>query len=677
MAMRACFRRILDHLLRALPLTLLTGAVLLARNHWPPRDLDATGVSAWRDLALTLALWCLTLALAAGVGRRILRWIAPPGLSRLEDLVFSFALGLGALGYAVLALSFAGLLGRGPIALLFLVASLCVGPDLGGWLGGVKSLTAAAPRAWRDAGWLARSVCLIGALIAVLAFLHALSPPWDYDGLMYHLVGPRLFFEAGRLFPYPENWFINGPFTIEMVFTVGMAFGDDVFPKLIHFSLGVLLVAATYAAGKRWVGLRGGWLAVAVLLGVPALPVWSAFAYIDCGWSLYEFLAMVAALAWWRDRSSPRWLVVSGIMIGLAMGSKYLGLMGFAVLALFVTLSCLQRGWTDLVRSAMALGIPAVLVASPWYLKNWLWFGNPIFPMYLGAPASSPSGLELSGAYLGAYVSDFGVGKTWLDFLMLPWNLYAHHARFSAVTTSIDLPALLFPLLVLYPFIQRERSITLLLLVAMARGLLWAVGSQQTRFLLPIFPSLAIATAYVIDRWRPAFQSRIPWRHLMPMLAVGMMGITLFYQGVVQWQIRPVEAAIGLESRRAFLARTVPDFSAVRYALDHANGEVRVLLLGDGRGYYCLPDCIPDPDHLRWAAEIAERDDNAALAEWFDSMGATHIMLSMEDLDFLLQHDPQGVARTAIDRLSAWRQAGCLQEVFDDGRASVLRVTCQ
>jgi len=52
-------------------------------------------------------------------------------------------------------------------------------------------------------------------------------------------------------------------------------------------------------------------------------------------------------------------------------------------------------------------------------------------------------------------------------------------------------------------------------------------------------------------------------------------------------------------------------------------------------------------------------------------------MLSMEDLDFLLQHDPQGVAWTALERLAAWRQAGCLQEVFNDGGASVLSVTCR
>ena len=242
---------------------------------------------------------------------------------------------------------------------------------------------------------------------------------------------------------------------------------------------------------------------------------------------------------------------------------------------------------------------------------------------------------------------------------------------------QIDVPGLLFPFVLLYPFLKKDRAVSALLWIALARGAVWALGTQQTRFLLPIFPTLSVATAYVMDRWQPGFRTRIPWRQFLPMLTVGMMAITLFYQGAFQWQFRPLGAVIGRESRGEFLARFVRNFRAVRYAIEEAPVEGRVLLLGDGQGYYCLPACIPDPDLFRWAAEIAERDDNAALAEWFDSIGATHIMLNTEDLDFLLQHDPQGVARSAIDRLSAWRQAGCLQEVFNDGWASVLRVTCR
>jgi 4-amino-4-deoxy-L-arabinose transferase-like glycosyltransferase len=655
---------------------ILTGVILYVRSRWPPRDFDTAGAAAWRDFGLTLAFWLLTLALAGGVGRRLLARFAPRDLSRADSLPFSFGLGLAALGYAVLALSLFGSLSKTSVALLMLAVSFWVGRDMEAGVSAFRFLRATPARVWKESGWLGLSICLLSGAIAVLAFLHALSPPTDYDGLMYHLVGPQAIIESGRLLPHPENWFINGPFTIEMIFTLGMVFGDDIFPKLIHFTLSVLLVVATFAAGKRLVGSRGGWLAVAVLLGVPALPVWAGFAYIDAGWSLYEFLAILAILAWWRDRS-PRWLALSGIMIGVAMGAKYLGLMGFGVLGIFVMLSSLRRGWTELVRSSLAMGLPAILIASPWYLKNWIWFGNPVFPMYFGAHASSFPGIEDTATYLAAYVDDFGMGNSALDIFMLPWNLYAHHARFSAVTTSIDLPALLFPLLVLYPFIKREWSISVLLTAALARGLVWATGTQQTRFLLPVFPSLAVGTAYVIDRWRPAREARIPWRDLLPMLAVGTMAITFFFQVVLLWQVRPVATIIGFETRGEFLSRTVSDYNATRFALEHSEGNSRVLLLGDGQGYYCLPDCIPDPDHYRWAAEIARRQNDEELAQWFASMGASQIVVSNDDLNFLLHHDPLGHIRAALERLEAWKRSGCLEEAYSDERSSVLRVVCQ
>jgi hypothetical protein len=360
-------------------------------------------------------------------------------------------------------------------------------------------------------------------------------------------------------------------------------------------------------------------------------------------------------------------------MSGLAMGTKYPALMGFAVLGVFVSLVTVRSGWKRLVGSCLALALPALLVASPWYLKNWLWFGNPVYPLYFGAAGWDPARLDLYNAYLNSY----GVGRSWLDYLLLPWNLYAQHARFGAVMNRIDVPGLLFPLVLLYPFLKKDRTVSALLWIALARGALWAVGTQQTRFLLPIFPALAVATAYVIDRWQPRRESRIPWNQFLPMLAVGMMTVTLFYQVAHVVQLRPVGVVIGAESRRAFLARSDHDFQAARYVRETLPSSGRTLLLGDGRGYYCLPACLPDPDHFRWAAEIARREDDADLVAWFDSMGATHILLSMEDLDFLLQHDPEGVMRAGLERLSAWRQAGCLQEVFNDGRTSVLRVTCQ
>jgi hypothetical protein len=670
--MPALPRRAVSHLARTLPWTLLTAAILFARVAWPPRDLDAVGPVALRDLALTLLLWAVTSTLAFGLGRRLLRLVDPPTLTALERIVLSLALGLGALGFWIFGLGMVGLLDTGWIAATLLGLSLWVGPGVPFWSAGPRQAVRAARDAWRSAEPLARVSAVLASVIGVLAFLHSVSPPWDYDGLMYHLVGPRTFLSAARLFPVPESFFLNGPFTGEMLFTIGMGFGDDVFPKLIHLTWGLLLVASAYAAGRRWVGTRGGWLSAVALLSVPALPVWAAFAYVDITWSVFEFLALMAAVSWWSTRS-VRWLVLSGLMTGLAMGTKYLGLMGFAVLGLFVLVASLTRdGWKSALRASLAIGVPAVLVASPWYLKNMVWLGNPVFPLYFGARGWNETHLEMYSTFLAS----FGVGRSPLDYLLLPWNIYARHAEFGATMNRIDVPGLIFPVVLLYPLLKKDRAVTMLLGVAATRSAVWAAGSQQIRFLLPVYPALAVAAAYVADRWRPAARSRIPWALLLPSLATAFLLITAFYQGVVVFaQIRPLPVILGAESRREFLERSVGDFRAASFVQEDLPAGSRVLMIGDARSYYCPTACLP-PDHFAWADAITHLAAGQGVGDWLRLSGATHLLISLEDLDFLLQHDTQGIVEAAFRRLLEWRDRGCLTEVYSDRWTRVYQIAC-
>ena len=305
---------------------------------------------------LTLIFLGFVLLIAQSLGIRILAFILPNGMLPLERLVFSLALGMGALGIINLALGMLGMLHQAWIAAALVLVTIWLAPDL---CMSIQHLLQSPRRFvswWSHAGNLPRAVLIFAGAIGVVSLFNSLGPPWDYDGLMYHLLGPKLFLEQGRIFPYPDNWYINAPFTVEMIFSLGMAFGDDIFPKLIHFSLGVSYVIATYVLASRWLQEDKTWLAVAILLGIPTLPIWAGFAYIDLGWSLFEVLATLAMIIWWR-KGGDRWLVLSGLMIGLAMGSKYLGLMGFGLLGLFLIAATYKHGLHTTFRSALRYAI--------------------------------------------------------------------------------------------------------------------------------------------------------------------------------------------------------------------------------------------------------------------------------------------------------------------------------
>jgi hypothetical protein len=650
---------------------LLAASLLRLRTLWPAGDLDSLGPFALRDGALSLAHWLLFLLIATAAGLWVVRRIDPPGVVELEELLYAAALGLGLLGYLVLAVGFAGLLYPVALDLLTVLMAFLLGPNVSRIIRSVSSC-AHALRDWLRSGTLLEWASVgVGGLIALLALVHTLGPAWDYDGLMYHLPGPAYYLENHRLLPNLENWYVNGPFAVEMLFTFGLAHGDEVFAKLLHYAFGWMYVASAVAVARRWLGPRQAWLSAIVLLGIPTLPIWAAFAYVDLGWASFEFLALAAGLLWWQTRSD-RWLVLAGLLIGLAMGSKFPGLAGAAALGGLLILASVREGTRRVVRNVALFVALAGLVASPWYVKNWLWFGNPVYPLYFGGPGWDAERLNLYMAYL----SSFGAGRELIDWLLLPWNIYARNSQFGAVMNQIDVPGLLFPLVLLYPWSRGPRAIGALLGFAAVRGALWAVGSQQTRFLLPVFPALAVATAHVLLRLRPRSPGRIPWHVFLPTLGVGLAGLTLFYQVVVMLTHAPLRPVLGWESGRQFLRRVVRSYPAVDFIHRALPSGSRALQLGNGQIFYCPTKCVADPDHFRWAAQINRFSTVFEFDRWMRAEGHTHVLLSWEDIDFLLQHDPTSTMLNAVLRLKQWMTTPCFREVFADEWNVVAEVGC-
>ena len=650
----------------------LACVLIFTRVIWQPRDLNALGIVAVRDLVLTLSLWLFSLALFYTLGSRLLNLFQLHGIGGLEQIVFSFALGLGSVAYLLLALGLLKLLSITSISISMIVLTTCLAPDMSEFIMKIRTLPRILRRTWQDASLIAKSILLFCLVIFGLSLVNSLTPPWGYDGLMYHLVGPKMFLQEGGLFPYPDNLYVNGPFTIEMVFTLGMAFGDDVYPRLIHLSLGVLFIAATVTIANRWMNQERSWLTLALLMGIPILPIWASLAYIDLGWSAYEVLALSALLIWWQGKNL-HWLMLSGILIGLAMGSKYLGLIGFGLIGIFILIVVRRDGWRKLVTTGFVFALPAIAIASPWYLKNWIWFRTPVFPLFFNEAGWSEIRLGLYNAFL----MSFGVGKTALDFILLPYNIFFHNTTFSALMNQIDIPNPFFLLIFFYPFVKRDRIVSALLLLSLARFVIWASVSQQIRFLLPIYPFLAISTAYLLTILIPARVKQWVLINFPKFLAVGFLTITLYYQLIITLQMRTVGVSIGLESRSSYLSRAVKDYPAVEFMLSSIPESERVLLFGDGQSYYCLPKCIPDPDHFRWAGEIASLSSDNGLGLWFRERGISYLQLSREYLDFLLQHDPEGVMKYALGRIHNWSEAGCLMEVYRDEWTVLYEVGCE
>jgi 4-amino-4-deoxy-L-arabinose transferase-like glycosyltransferase len=152
-------------------------------------------------------------------------------------------------------------------------------------------------------------------------------------------------------------------------------FGRATAAAPVHFGLGVIALLATAGVTRRFAGRSAGWVAALLLLS--AYNVWALFgwAYVDLGTLAYGALALIAATAW-RESRTRGWLIMMGVIVGLAMGVKYTTLALGIALGLFVLIHEPRR----VIQNGAIMIVAGLIAFAPWAAKGLLLYHNPIYP---------------------------------------------------------------------------------------------------------------------------------------------------------------------------------------------------------------------------------------------------------------------------------------------------------
>lgn len=598
------------------------------------------------DLAAALWLW----ALAIGLGRWGIRGLVKddPGSGTPDEVIFSAGLGFGGLGLIVFALGLAGLLNRTILFATTIFLSLIALPQL---LHLVRRWRNRRPAQPTDRPSLPVKLYLLITL--GLGLTIALLPPTDWDGLFYHLTGPKLYLAAGRISSGIDIPHLSFPGLFEMLFTLGISLRGDVTAKLLHFGFSLLLAALVYRLGTRHLRLKNGRLSILILFSIPMVLTLAGWAYNDLALAFFQVGALYTLLTWREEKQAAR-LILGGLFCGLSMSLKYTSI--FAPVTLGGLL--LWWLWRDRIRpapafkSALAFGLPAVLVALPWYLKNWLFTGNPVYPFVFGGAFWDEF---RSAAYSGA---GSGIGFDLVGLLTLPYQLTLglHDANYIDGRTGPLFLAFLPLLLVYGVFRYRKKNfppaLDGLLVFALAQyafwtfGVAWSAGLWQSRLLLPAFVALCPALAWMIDDLRYLNHRQFSLNHFLG-LFIGIVLLLGLVDQLFNNQIgsksgwlyyRPLHHLVGTETRTDYLTRRL----GVHYAaMETLNTELPpdavVLFLWEPRSYYCRLDCRPDSildtyNHLQY---LHGSDAEAIVQQW-KTDGITHVLVFKLGLDFLL-----------------------------------------
>ncbi len=486
------------------------------------------------DCLAHVALAGLTALAWLGLGSLILAPVRTSGDRLLEGLN---RLGVGALAFALLtfAAGFAGLLYPAAYLPVFALTALA------GLRSAARLLDGAALprlRAWRR--WQLGLGGLLAVYVAVDVF-STCAPISSADALFYHAAAPSLFEQAHHLRELPWSSQSYQPFTVEMLVLDGFLLWDSVQGAFAPLLLALAALATVLGAARRIAGRPAALLAGAVFFAQPFM-VWQAtstfaepglaFAIALASWNLWRFVRQA-------DR---RALVLAGIFAGGAAGMKYTGAVAAVALAVAGALLARRRLRTIEV---LAFGLPAIAIALPWYVKNAIQTGNPVYPLLFG-------GLNReAAASLDQTLHSYGYGRSALDALLLPVQLLARADAFDRGDFLSPLFLVFAPLAFLAPRARRPAGAvwTAILLYAAV----WFFSSQQARFLVQLMPALAVLAAVGIL----ALAGRGRLGRIAAVAAVsGALATGLAVSSVYASQFARV--VVGSESERAFLARKAP-----------------------------------------------------------------------------------------------------------------------
>jgi len=457
---------------------------------------------------------------------------------------------------------------------------------------------------------------VIATVLAVECLMN-LAPPISRDALIHHLAIPKLWLNHGGVFEIPWAKYSYYPMNIDLLYLAALYLGNDIVPKFIHFAFGLGTGVLVYFYLKGKLGRTWGLLGMTIFATTPIVVRLSTSAYVDLGMGFFS-TASILSFVKWRDSGyhKTRWLVVSSSLMGLALGSKYNALVAFFFLNMMVIYCYAKDTQKQLkaIKQGLMFFTVGLLVASPWFVKNWILTKNPFYPLFpnffplFQQGGTSLTDLAQTGSSEFFHSRRMMFGETFVDILLVPVRMFFQ----GKDHTYQYFDGVLNPILILFlPFSLTNKDfwkdkIFFVAFSVFSILLTFFLTRKQVRYVVFVFPFLSILAVMGIKNvltWTLPPVLRPPhlksgWANSHPGLF--WVGVTTLVTAIVillvpnfiylknsYQNLNPMNLVLNQETRNAFLDRHLKSFQAMQYINNCTSSEARILLMFVGnQGYY-------------------------------------------------------------------------------------------
>lgn len=508
-------------------------------------------------------------------------------------------------------------------------------------------------------------VVLIGTIIITIILL-ASVPPVSRDALTHHLAVPKIWLVEGILSELPAIPFSYYPMNIDLLYLIPLYLGNDIAPKYIHFGFALLTAGLIFQYLRFRLNTAYGLLGALFFLSIPVIVKLSTTVYVDLGLIFFTTASLLGLVKWMERDYKLKYLILSALWCGLALGTKYNGLIVFLLLSCLVPFIYLRKCGHRTEKSASyqfkALGCTLIFifvslgVFSPWMIKNIRMTGNPIYPLHnhffetvgnwpaIGTSANSSQDEAARPIAKKRGWNHFAVrkvvyGESFWEICIIPMRVFFEGQDDNPKHFDGKLSPLLLilPLLLFLPGTgkkhRRNTEYRILCIFSIAYLLfVFLLVDMRIRWISPIIPAMVILSMLGLERlqrlgstagvrWKKRFFNGALVVAVASMLAFNVTYIHAYYQ-----KIDPIRYISGQIDREGYIKQFRPEYELISYInREFSEDSITLCLFIGDRIYYFDRPIRLDIHFLKRAIISSDSTDDIGYS--FRSAGIDHIML--------------------------------------------------
>jgi len=499
------------------------------------------------------------------------------------------------------------------------------------------------------------------AIVVVFFFAEVIlnfTPPISRDALVHHLAVPKIWLKHGGFYEIPWAEYSYYPVYINLLYLVCLYLKNDIAPKFIHLGFGITTAWLINVYLKQKLGRNWGLLGMVIFVTTPIVVWLSTSAYVDLGMTFFTTGSVLAFIRW-RDSeySEFKWFLIASLCMGIAIGSKYNALIAWFIVTLMVMFRYVRDTNKQMValRYGLLFFVIAALVASPWYVKNYLQTGNPFYPLFNGffkLIHHHPDLDVLQGQVIDKNETiDFFkmreamYGESFWETLLIPIRMF-----FQGKDSSYQyFQGSLNPILIIFlPFTWLNRrygkdKMFFVCFTVIFIFMAYFLTQKQVRYILPVLPFLSILAVMgikdVLDKLNgETFLSSLQLgknvksiaKILLFTVVAVLLILNLNYLKSRINTIKPFPYVMGKETKEAFLKRHLLHYDAVEYINNNLPMDAKIFTMFLGRRGYYLGRAYENESSFGMNTiknMVKSSQDEKKFKEYIRSMNVTHILM--------------------------------------------------